>query len=344
MKYIAYIVKGLENICSKELSSLTNLNILEKSSKHIIFEYNLESENLLKLKTIDDIGILLSDFTLEDFTNSNFSKILNINDVKANLIPFLSSFRSVLKSFSITLSIYKVNLKDKESLINDFTKYISESLGYEYTKLDHSNLDFRLNIEEEKCLLSLKLNSVSLFKRSYSHTSLPGGIRSTIASGMITVLLTKSSHNSKLKLVDSFCGSGTFLCEALSYDLDVNGGDINKEAVDITKQNLSKLGVIKSQVFNQNAIKTNFKDEYFDIAVSNFPWDKQIQIKNTSLLYDQSIKEYSRIVKKEGSLGFIGYKPELITKYIKKYFPTHKIEEIKIGYLGQTPSIVFAYK
>ena len=61
-----------------------------------------------------------------------------------------------------------------------------------------------------------------------------------------------------------------------------------------------------------------------------------------SYLVDTSIKEYSRILKKESKIGIITTKPELIIKYLKKYFDIQDIEEYRIGYLGQVPTIVLA--
>lgn len=347
MKYVAYIVKGLENICVQELSALPDIKIISTSPKHIVFEYTSSPSNLLSLKTIDDIGIYLSEFKLNDFLEGKYTNILDIENLETSVLPVLSSIREIKNTFSITLSIYKANIEDKISLQDNLAQYLAETTGYSYIEGDHSNLDFRFNIEEDNCLVTLKLNPTSLFKRKYSHISTLGSLRSTIAASIILSLLFKEKDKSKyseLKLVDNFCGSGTFLCEGYSFGLDLYGGDINKEAVDITKRNLHSLGIVKPNVFIQNAIKTNFQDKLFDIGVANFPWDKQIPIKSITSLYDLSIKEYSRILKDNGSFGFIGYKPEIIIKYIKKYFPSYKIEEIKIGYLGQTPTIVLAYK
>jgi len=347
MKYLAYIVKGLENICVQELSALPDIKIISTSPKHIVFEYTSSSNNLLDLKTIDDIGIYLSKFKLNDFLEGKYTNILDIEYFKTSVLPVLSKIREINNTFSLTLSIYKANIEDKIALQETLVKYITETTGYSYIEGDHSNLDFRLNIEEDNCILTLKLSSTSLFKRNYLHIPTLGSLRSTIAASIIYSLLVKQKDKGKysdLKLVDNFCGSGTFLCEAYSLGLDIYGGDINKEAVDITKCNLLNIGINRPNVFIQNAIKTSFQDKFFDIGVANFPWDKQIPIKSISILYDQSIKEYSRILKENGSLGFIGYKPEIIIKNIKKYFPSHKIEEVKIGYLGQTPTIVLAYK
>lgn len=52
MKYLAYIVKGLENICVQELSALPGNKIISTSPKHIVFEYTSSPVIFLFLKLL----------------------------------------------------------------------------------------------------------------------------------------------------------------------------------------------------------------------------------------------------------------------------------------------------
>ena len=96
----------------------------------------------------------------------------------------------------------------------------------------------RFNISEEKCLITIKVFTKSLFHREYEHESHLGCLRSTIAASMLYRLVGEDSN---LKVVDNFCGSGTFLCEALMLGNEVYGNDIDKSAVDVTKRNLNRI-------------------------------------------------------------------------------------------------------
>ncbi len=342
MKYIAFVTKGIEAICAKELSlieGLTVISIQSKQSKYVRFEYTDNPLNLSQLKTIDDVALLLGDFSLQDIMDLK----IELNVVQQDFIPFISKFRSISNNFSVTLSNYKSNI-NKEELKLSLQKYFSNRLNLSYSELDHSNLDFRINIEEDTAFISLKLFPESLYKRSYNHTTTLGSIRSTIASAIILEILNKLNKKPNcLSLVDNFCGSGTFLCEASLMGFNVFGGDIKPSSVTLTKKNLVKAGLKNVEIKLQNAEQTKWQNNYFDIAVSNFPWNKQISESNLSKLYDKSIKEYARILKKDSSFGFIGMKPDLIKKYIKIYFPNYEVEEFKIGYLGQNPTILICY-
>lgn len=90
-----------------------------------------------------------------------------------------------------------------------------------------------------------------------------------------------------------------------------------------------------------DALTTHWPDSFFDCAISNLPWDKQIKVSSITNLYAGAIKEYARILKPNGKLCAIITKPDLFVKYVKKYFPMKNISQLKIGLLGQTPTIIF---
>jgi 23S rRNA G2445 N2-methylase RlmL len=62
---------------------------------------------------------------------------------------------------------------------------IFKRVYFEYTPLNHENIDIRINITVSLCLISIKLFSQSLFKRDYDPESNLGSLRSTIAGAMI---------------------------------------------------------------------------------------------------------------------------------------------------------------
>jgi 23S rRNA G2445 N2-methylase RlmL len=322
MKYIAFITKGIEAICSKELKSIEGLDIVSVDQKFITFEYSGDPEKLKELRTIDDIGIMITAFEVITYKDDLDPHTLCINEIKNSYIPFISSIRSLQDSFSVTTSFYKTTL-DRVNFKSDVIKVLSNNLGLNYKPLDHSNLDFRVNVDGDKVIVSLKLFERSLYKRGYDHTAGLGSIRSTIAAAMIYEISEHSKDITSPKLVDNFCGSGTFLCEAIKQGFDIYGGDLSMQKVDLSKVNLKKVGIKEYPVFQVDASKTKWESKYFDVAVSNFPWGKQI--------------------KGGASIGLLGVQPDLIKKFLKQYFPKHRITEYRIGFQGQTPSIVFAF-
>jgi len=337
MNYIAFVTKGLESISQRELTSISGVTIQNIGDKFIRFHFEGDLKLLAQLRTVDDVGLLVDEFSISGEQNS-IAKLINLDNLEER-IGLLKETRSLGKNFSVTVSIYKSPQFHRDNLQQEVADAIASRLKLEFTPLDHSNIDVRVNIDKSECFTTLKLFSHSLYKRDYEHTSHIGALRSTIAAAMLYEL---SGSGTGLKLVDNFCGSGTLLCEGIGLGYEVYGGDIELNVVDIAKQNLRRLGISNPNIITQNATNTKLPNRTFDVGVANFPWDKQIEISNISPLLAGAIKEYARNLKPRAKLGFISTKPELVLKYMKKYFQVKNLREFKIGYLGQTPTIQLA--
>ncbi|MCA9378938.1 methyltransferase domain-containing protein, partial [Candidatus Dojkabacteria bacterium] len=235
-------------------------------------------------------------------------------------------------------SVFQKKLLGREQVAQAVAEKVVQSTDWTYTPLKHSNFDIRINIEKNSVLVSVKVFSDSLYKREYDHQPTPGALRSTIAAAMLYELVQGEAG---LKVVDNFCGSGTFLCEAARLGCNVYGSDINPGTVEIAKSNLQKVGA-KGDVCVQNAAHTKWPDQFFGIAISNLPWDKQIEVASITQIIDSCLAEYARILKPHGKIGMISTKPEIVAKYLRKHFQVNFLQEYKIGYLGQTPTIQLA--
>jgi 23S rRNA G2445 N2-methylase RlmL len=347
MIYVATVVKGLEEVCTHELEQISKLQILQVESKTILFSYDGEISNLENLKTIDDIGIFLSELSFEQFMGGEF----HTWDESFNLaLAHLGTFREINEIFSITIGRYKNANFSEDSIKENLSKFITKEFGLKYNPLDHSNIDLKIILAEERVLAVIKLFPESLYKRKYGHKTVPGSLRSTVAAAMVYLLKTfgtsKPTREGKLtnapRLIDSFCGSGTLLCEAATQGFEIYGGDIKPERVEISIKNLHKSGSYGDNILCADAIKTNWGTSYFDAAISNLPWGKIVKVSMFSTLLDGAFKEYSRILKPRSKVCFITNHPEKVMATIRRTFMVDKIRDYKIGYLGQTPTIIVA--
>lgn len=336
MIYIAFVTKGLEEISKEELLAIEGVKIISVDQKVIRFSYEGDITIFNNLITVDDIGIYIADTNIRYLSNLTLE---NETEKIKSLIPFISKFRNVDKTFSITLSKYKNSEIKEEEIKNNLSKYFTNVLGFDYQPLNHTNLDIRINVNQENCVISLKLFPESLYSRPYGHESKLGAIKSTIAGCIIYKLAQGKDHP---KVIDTFCGSGTILCEALTRGMQVYGSDIDPEAIDITKRNLKMISNNTHELKVENASRTSWKNSFFDIAISNFPWNKQIKVNQMYKLIDSAIKEYARVLKPSASIGIISTKPQIVIKRLKKSFNVVHLDEYKIGYLGQTPTIILA--
>lgn len=336
MKFIAHLTKGLEQISEDEIRTKLVAEIIATHQKAILFECNGEISHLNALRTIDDIGVYIGEFSTNKLLSLDLGEeILKIKDA----VTLLKSFREINETYSITLSKYKSPRIDDEIFMNNLILYLNRHLNFAYTPTDHTNLDLRITVSEDKCLLTVKLFPESLYRRDYGHVNRLGSIRATIAGAMLYKLV---GADKKLKVVDILCGSGTFLCEALSMGFSVSGNDHDNEAVQTTLENLNKVKRGKYDIRNFDVSKTGLPQNHFDIAVSNFPWEKQIKVEKIDELIENTISEYARILKPDSKIGLISTKPEVVKEYLQKYSEITDLEEYKIGYLGQVPTIILA--
>jgi 23S rRNA G2445 N2-methylase RlmL len=339
MKFIAFTTKGLEEIARDEIiATLADTKKLEIGPKRIAFDSGLDKK-LLSLRTVDDIGLLVAHFratSLEEVVMG----VLKIDFNKAKAV--LAEWRTLDGTFSLTVGLVGVKDSTTEDIIQKVQDNISDKYKWTFTEKEHKNFDIRIFVDHSEVYVSVRLTKEPLGKRDYKKLSKKGSLKATVAAGIV---LAVTDNEQGLEVLDSFCGSGTILCEAFINGNEIYGGDTDPESVKITKENLKNLGYKSLENIRQmDATKTNWSSGYFDVAVSNLPWNKQIKVNSITGLYEGSIKEFARVLKLNGSLCLLVSKPELAVKYVKKYFPNNSIKAYKIGLLGQTPTIVIAKK
>jgi len=338
MKYIAFTTKGLENIVQKELVNY-NCSIIEQSIKTIVFESNTDIGQLVKLKTIDDLCIYIDEIK-DLLKNENAVSIITsrlINTDFSQIIITLNSFREIKpNNFSITASVFGTKY-NTSILAEKLSKALINRRKWEYTPKSHENFDIRVSVTKNHAIIGVRVTEKSLHHRDYKQYLKKGSLRPTIAAAMV---FETNNNKNGLKIVDNFCGSGTILCEALLAGNKVYGGDIDKESVEFTKKNLMNIKKGDYEIKVQDAIKTSWTNDFFDCAISNLPWDKQIQVDKLTTLYSKTIVEYKRILKPNAAICLLGIKPDFIVSQIKKVFNYKNIQVFKLGYLGQKPYVV----
>lgn len=337
MQFIAYTVKGLENIATGEIARLVkDVQILESAPKRLVFE-TAGIAKLRELRTVDDIGLVLNRGKVTDPNDlADFMHKLDLPTAKKTIEQIRPNLTD---TFSITTTLAGVRGYTVDDVVRVASKTMERKTKWKFTEQDRSNFDIRIFIDRSEMYCSVRLLANGLHERAYKTHSRQGSLRATIAAAMVD-LASQDEHN--LKVVDNFCGSGTILAEALIAHNEVYGGDIEQESVKFTRQNLSNLGYDKlTQIAQLNATKTKWPSNFFDCAISNLPWGKQIEIERITDLYRDTLQEYARILKPNGALCLlVGSKPELLVKHAKLAFPNTTIKTWRLGYLGQTPTLV----
>jgi tRNA (guanine6-N2)-methyltransferase len=337
MRYIAFVTKGLEQVAQREIEkTVPDVSGIEVGNKRVMFDTDSAPEKLTSLRTVDDMCLLLREMSglggMDDVLTE-----LDSADLHAAR-GAVSRLRELDDRFSVTPTVLGMKAVTPQEIAALVAGRIEEKYRWRFDATDHSVFDIRLFIEGAVGYVAVRLTERSLMHRTYKIESKPGSLRPTVAAAMV---LMASSFSTSLRVVDNFCGSGTILCEALIAGHQVSGGDIDRESVEITKSNLSRLRHrAPDDVRVLDAVKSPWRERHFDLAVSNLPWGKQVELSSVTSLYDKALREYRRIVKQTGAVCMLVTKPELLVKYARKHFAGARIETRRLGFTGQTPSII----
>ena len=337
MRFLATVIKGLEEICKQEIiDRFPEAEIEQVLVKRIIFSYEGDILALKSLKVADDIDILL------DYTYGSVLKYIEIFRLKNTI----SKIRALNDTFSFTIS-QRESQFDLAGLQIGLIAEITQKGKLSYSGSTHTNLDFRLFVDGDSLSLSVRIFKMPISHRSYKTDALPGSLKAGIAAGMLYLICSDQDCMGK-KIVDLFCGSGTILAESTDFNLDVFGSDLYSIAVEVTKTHLINLKIkglkdkLNDKIRVYDAVSTKWNAGQFDFWISNFPMDKNVKVAQVIELYKKSIEEASRILKPENKICCLVYKPELFVKLATKYFPNREFKSIEIEYLGQNPSIVYS--
>ena len=168
-KFMAFTAKGLEHITEKEIKvKFPEAFIINKFDKRIIFSIdNISPKELLEFRTVDDIHFLFNyHIDIKNLNEHFIIKNLPL-DMIEDAQKFISQYRHLNDTFSITTSKYKNESIDIESLKLRISKELSTFLKKEYTALDHTNFDIRIQIESSNVFFSCRIPTTSLYVRLY---------------------------------------------------------------------------------------------------------------------------------------------------------------------------------
>ena len=337
MNYIAFVTRGLEQVAAAELSRLLDdLAIVEIGAKRIMFATAQPAAQLITLRTVDDLCLLVA--KVEPVTDLETLRAACAGIDFNRYRDSVGEYRALDDRFSITPSLAGLKEFTAPQLVEALRDDLARRYPWSFSERDHTNFDLRVFIDRTQAYIAVRLTAESLMHRSYKIQSKPGSLRPTVAAAMIQLA---ARDRRPLSIVDDFCGSGTILCEAALLGHTVSGGDIDPQSVAISQANLSRAGFRRdSHVRALDATRTRWPDSFYDCAISNLPWGKQVDLRSIAELFAGAVKEYARIVKDQGTLCLLTPRPEPLIKYARTLMKGCRVSTLPISFTGQSPTIV----
>ena len=236
---IALCAVGAEKVVSNEIKKLGEKNsfIIEESSYGKV-RFKTDTEGLYKaligLRAADRVLLEIANFKAVDFdalfegtSAAQWEEFvpkgmgLVVSKVRTN--------RSQLKAeTSIQAIVHKAAAQRLCIKYNEDRLPEQKPIARGSTESPVKIAEVRVYIEKDTVSLLVDLSGEPMFKRGYRSEGGAAPLRETTAAA----LLLLSGWKRKFPLYDPFCGSGTFLIEALSYAWDMAPGLGRRFAID----------------------------------------------------------------------------------------------------------------
>ncbi|MDO8676428.1 MAG: methyltransferase domain-containing protein [Candidatus Azambacteria bacterium] len=320
MDYFTLTTRGLEEFAKKEIElKLANSKIKNISYRKVIFSFDGDCKEILKLRSVEDVFYFLGEIEnvghAKDSLNDLTDRICKLDFQKA--LDVISNIRSAnVNEFSISSSsVGKRNysyIEVKENL----GEKLKNILKLKYDNEKHEIFDIRIFIEHDKALVGVRLGNKPLHRRSYKVETTKATLQADIAYAM-SVLAEITTEDIVL---DPMCGSGTILIESSTFNpKSIFGGDINSEAVNIAQKNIKAFNSnLDVEVREWNANKLPFDDSSVNKIIYNLPFGKQIEVGSISDFYLKVIAEFYRVIKNSGKIILLTSNLEELTDVISQ--------------------------
>jgi tRNA (guanine6-N2)-methyltransferase len=334
----AFVTRGLEDIAAAEIGETSAAaGSIETRSKLALMQTS-DVRRLRRLRTVDDVAVVsASSPSVEDL-----QALLSLVTEQADLEKAIEQAQRTDRldgTFSITVSAAHVPYGTSSEIEEVVAGAISARYEWRYVKLQRAPIDIRVFIDGTWALIGVRLFDEPLSRRAYRVVDLRGALRPTVAAALVRIA---SKGSGRPRIWDPFCGSATILCEAAEQGYEVRGTDIDPEAVEAARENLAAVNPEywnRIECADSTSPKTWKNHQSSTAVVTNLPWGKQVAIKSKQALYDGVSAGAAELVRRGGISVLLTTEPKLVQQRLKGDGAA-RIEERRIGLLGQTPTIL----
>ena len=337
--FASFVTRGLEDVAAVEIAAgSTAIETVETRTK-LVLSRAANPKVFRRLRTVDDVAVVdASSPTVEDAAGL-IALIADEGDLR-NAMEIAGRADRLAGSFSVTVTAAHTALGSAAEIEQIVARTISARYGWHHLQMQRSSIDVRVFIDGTWALVGIRLFDEPLSRRKYRVVNVRGSLRPTVAAALVR--LAGPGRRPPQRVWDPFCGSGTILCEAALLGHEVWGTDIEPDAVDASRANISAVqrefwGHIDNA--DSTSRKTWQKHRTATAVISNLPWGKQVPIKSKQALYDTVGSGIADIGRRGGTGVLLTTEPERVLQRLRREKGII-VDERQIGLLGQTPTIL----
>ncbi|WP_169713621.1 methyltransferase domain-containing protein [Paludifilum halophilum] len=328
--YLATVLPGLENVLIDEMKvKIPEARVQLTERGKVYFKSCLPLASHLQLRTADHLYRFIDRFSVGPHKRHLPKLEKQISEYD---LSFAESVGGPDRSYVVHASRRGKHTYSRFEAAEAAMRGIARRYpGWIRGNADHHTLAFRLDLQGEDAVFSLRLTDASFrFRGRRSFT--PAALRPTIAHALVWC----SSPQETDTFVDPCCGSGTILQERMVYPFsEIRGGDLSEKAIQSARANLKDDHVVQRWNAGQLPLDSGYVDQF----VSNLPFGRQIGNRaDLGDRYREWVREMSRVLKPGGNAILLTEEGDLLSRAADQC-SLHCRERMRLRLKGLRPAI-----
>ncbi len=303
----AMVQPGLEEVAADEIARNLGGEVKRSGPGLIVFRVPAIDEDLLRLRTTEDVFLLAWGTDQLSYRAEALDKIRRWTAHEPDWQRLLQLHHAVRPKpkGKPTYRLVTQMTGEHGYRRKDAGKALAQGLAGKVPPTwrpadENAAVEFWLTIHGAQAVCGLRLSDRTMRHRTYKSEHLPASLRPTVAAAMVRL----AGAGFGQVLLDPMCGAGTILAEQLAAGRDARavqvwGGDLDAAALRAASTNLRRLG--RPLLARWDAARLPLPDASVDRVVSNPPFGKQLASpEEVGPLYRQVLPEYDRVLKPGG--------------------------------------------
>ena len=323
-KFVALCAEGLEDILIEDLKQYDS-RTFKKYKGLVIFNFDGDPKHLPRIKTADDILLLITTFkgiTRYKKSLQSIREQTAKSDIDAAL-SIISQIRGFTNNYYINASY--VGRRDYKS--GEIEGAVQDGILKNHVWEPGEELLFRPILRPDVSLLGISILDVPLHIKNRLLETVPGSIKSSIAVSLLKI----ANANPEDTLLDPMCGSGIIPIEAQDIVREAMGIDIDENIINSANINAGEKDV-NVKFIKGDSTKIKLGEKVTKI-VSNLPFDKQVKVKDVDKFFSKLLEHMVDVTTEQAVFVFLTRQPKILIKETKKH-ELKKDKELKIKYSG----------
>jgi tRNA (guanine6-N2)-methyltransferase len=337
---------GLEPVAADEITRDLGGEVKKTSRGIVVFKLPAVTPDLLKLRTTEDVFLLAWGSDSLTYRATDLDNLRTWTAARPDwpaLFKLHHAIRPVAKGKKPTLHVvvqmqgehgYK-RYDARAAFVEGLKGKVPEGL---YPAADENAwLELWLTIRGQTAVCGVRLSDRTMRHRTYKTEHVLASLRPTVAAAMVRL----AGISPGMTVLDPMCGAGTIVAETLQLaearryaGTHVLGGDIDPNAVFVTKENLGRAGGVTVQKWD--ATDLPLERASVDRIISNPPFGKQLSNpEQIGPLYEGLARSANRVLKPAGRAVFLVSEFDVLRDALKRvrWSPTRLL---KVRVLGQS--------